>query len=163
MANETERWHVSFGGRQGSVYYGEQEDNCRICVLAKELQSERERAEALTAALEELMAWQNGPPLHTYEKGWTEAMDNAHAALNPGAQRQESRTMKDALITMSETHFEWRDRLLILFGWNVHHYVRTATENVIGKTTTEVTRVNLSRPRWMPERKLQGYAEVGHD
>ncbi len=39
------------------------------------------RLPEVLAALEDLMAWQNGPPLHTYEKGWTEAMERARALI----------------------------------------------------------------------------------
>ena len=44
----------------------------------------RARVAALTRvarALDDLMDWQNGPPLVTYTEGWTAAMDEARAAL----------------------------------------------------------------------------------
>ena len=36
---------------------------------------------ALKDALEELMAWQNGPPLENYRKPWTRAMNKAESLL----------------------------------------------------------------------------------
>jgi hypothetical protein len=39
------------------------------------------REKALREALENLMDWQNGPPLITYTEGWTAAMEQARAAL----------------------------------------------------------------------------------
>ena len=45
----------------------------------------RARVAALTRvarALDDLMDWQNGPPLVTYTEGWTAAMDEARAALS---------------------------------------------------------------------------------
>jgi hypothetical protein len=52
------------------------------------LQARAEAAEAevaaLRGALEELMDWQNGPPLITYTEGWNAAMAKARAALARG-------------------------------------------------------------------------------
>jgi hypothetical protein len=42
----------------------------------------REATTKLAEALDDLMAWQNGPPLPTYEKGWTAAMAVADVALD---------------------------------------------------------------------------------
>lgn len=44
----------------------------------------------LAEALEELVSWQNGPPLITYEKGWNRAMELAENALKK-AQGKESK------------------------------------------------------------------------
>lgn len=41
----------------------------------------RALAARLAGALEELMAWQNGPPLITYMPGWSKAMNEAGEAL----------------------------------------------------------------------------------
>jgi hypothetical protein len=37
--------------------------------------------ERLREALQELVDWQNGPPLVTYTDGWNKAMEKARAAL----------------------------------------------------------------------------------
>lgn len=57
----------------GSRGRGETEANARLIAAAPEL----------LAALEELVAWQNGPPLSTpkYEDGWGNAMRAAAAAI----------------------------------------------------------------------------------
>jgi hypothetical protein len=40
----------------------------------------------LREALSDLMDWQNGPPLPTYTKGWTAAMERAEALLTQNKQ-----------------------------------------------------------------------------
>jgi len=40
--------------------------------------------ERLREALQELVDWQNGPPLVTYTDGWNKAMEKASAALKEG-------------------------------------------------------------------------------
>ena len=49
-----------------------------ICAL---LDAKDDKIIALKDALEELMAWQNGPPLENYRKPWARAMDNAERLL----------------------------------------------------------------------------------
>jgi capsule polysaccharide export protein KpsE/RkpR len=55
--------------------------------IANRLKAEKEALRAentrLKEALEDLMSYQNGPPLVSYEKGWTAAMQKAEELLNP--------------------------------------------------------------------------------
>ena len=44
----------------------------------------KDRINELEGALEDLVAWQNGPPLETYREGWAEAMEKADNLLNRG-------------------------------------------------------------------------------
>ena len=43
-----------------------------------------EKNKKLRGALQELVDWQNGPPLVTYTDGWNKAMEKARAALKEG-------------------------------------------------------------------------------
>ena len=43
-----------------------------------------DKIERLREALQELVDWQNGPPLVTYTDGWNKAMEKARAALKEG-------------------------------------------------------------------------------
>ena len=47
------------------------------------------RIKDLEEAMEELMGWQNGPPLITYEKGWTAAYNRCCELLNTEQGAQE--------------------------------------------------------------------------
>jgi hypothetical protein len=64
-------------------------------ILEQEEELERLRGEReawngekrdLLDALEELMSWQNGAPLPTYQKGWTAAMERGEALLTKNKQ-----------------------------------------------------------------------------
>jgi hypothetical protein len=52
-----------------------------IATLRASLAAAQAEAGALREALDNLMDWQNGPPLVTYTEGWTAAMEQARAAL----------------------------------------------------------------------------------
>ena len=55
------------------------EMECDLGLVTAKLRKENER---LKEALKDLMSWQNGSPLPTYEKGWNAAMEKAEKALN---------------------------------------------------------------------------------
>ncbi len=52
---------------------------------------------------------------------------------------------KDAVHTSVDIHFDWKDRLKILFGWRVTLNVDTPTENVCGRTES-ASEVHVWRP-----------------
>ena len=56
----------------------EQLSGWKIVVIMHEAADEIER---LREALQELVDWQNGPPLVAYTDGWNNAMEKARAAL----------------------------------------------------------------------------------
>lgn len=56
-------------------------DHARITAHAERIKALEEDAGRLAEALDELMAWQNGAPLVTYETGWNSAMANAQHSL----------------------------------------------------------------------------------
>jgi hypothetical protein len=65
----------------------------RVLALSSEVERLRGEREAwngekrdLLDALEELMSWQNGAPLPTYQKGWTAAMERGEALLTKNKQ-----------------------------------------------------------------------------
>jgi hypothetical protein len=75
-ANGQEWWHAS--------HAPDADMHTDIC---DRLDAKDAEIAALRDALEELMAWQNGPPLETYIEGWTKAMENAQRRLHLHGQR----------------------------------------------------------------------------
>jgi hypothetical protein len=65
------------GGRWLSRCPGETWGPCPWC----EIRRQKEIIAKLQDALEELCAWQNGPPLISWTDGWTAAMTKAAEAL----------------------------------------------------------------------------------
>lgn len=65
------------------------EPDGRLYHAAPDLLKERD---ALLVALQELVDWQNGPPLYKYEKEWQTAYDNAVALLKPAGHPGEHST-----------------------------------------------------------------------
>ena len=61
---------------------------------------QREAEVGLRDALEELMSWQNGSPLPSYDKGWTAAMEKARAALAGGEKPRNA----EKLPTLEDIH-----------------------------------------------------------
>ena len=55
-----------------------------LIVKDAEIEKLREERSRLREALQELVDWQNGPPLVTYTDGWNKAMEKARAALKEG-------------------------------------------------------------------------------
>ena len=58
--------------------------NNRLDETAHEIELLRKERDGLREALQELVDWQNGPPLVTYTDGWNKAMEKARAALKEG-------------------------------------------------------------------------------
>ena len=66
---------------------GEDDDVCVILDRNEEAHDYEANARLIAAApelieaLQDLVDWQNGPPLPSYVKGWTESMEKATAAI----------------------------------------------------------------------------------
>lgn len=66
----------------------------------------------------------------------------------------------DAVYVNTGFHFDFKDRLKILFGWTVYHYQGVACSVPPGRTQVTETRLSWRRPGWWPWKlKLLGYAE----
>jgi len=68
-------------------YWDAEAENATLHALVKRYTDEYE-AQSLELkeykeALEDLVGWQNGPPLETYKEGWTVAMEKAIKLLTP--------------------------------------------------------------------------------
>jgi hypothetical protein len=59
------------------------------CFYRARAEAAEAREAALREALEELMAWQNGPPLFTYTEGWNTVMAKAREVLARGGKGDE--------------------------------------------------------------------------
>jgi hypothetical protein len=72
-------WLREYGWRNGTKTCGDRHDEA-----ADEIELLRKERDGLREALQELVDWQNGPPLVTYTDGWNKAMEKARAALKEG-------------------------------------------------------------------------------
>ena len=70
------KWLREYGWRNGTKTCGDRHDEA-----ADEIELLRKERDGLREALQELVDWQNGPPLVTYTDGWNKAMEKARAAL----------------------------------------------------------------------------------
>jgi hypothetical protein len=70
------KWLREYGWRNGTKTCGDRHDEA-----ADEIELLRKERDRLRETLQELVDWQNGPPLVTYTDGWNKAMEKARAAL----------------------------------------------------------------------------------
>lgn len=58
--------------------------------------------------------------------------------------------VKDRICTHVGVRLGWRDRLKVLFGWELELEVRTNTENVVGYARS-FTDIHFFRPDWLTQ------------
>ncbi|MGD9883958.1 MAG: hypothetical protein AB7U95_27970 [Reyranella sp.] len=57
---------------------------------------------------------------------------------------------KDVVYTDTDFHFDFRDRVKILFGWRLWYHSGVATEERAGRTQHFTDRTLLRNPKWWP-------------